>query len=137
MRSPDTPIVLINDTIAAAIRAVKRYDGLAQRLAPDDVVGCVDFAAVVVVAEDGRRDRLQLERTDVDPAAEDARKWRAALIELGHATGASHRARIARINRRAARQERVRERRPAIGGQRAEHRTNSSRDRADKVSIRI
>ena len=71
--------------------------------------------------------RLVLERPDVDPAAEHAAKRLAPLVKLRHAAHAGHRVEIARIDRRAAGQQGVRERRPAVVGQRAQAADRSRR----------
>ena len=69
-----------------------------------------------IACQRGRRRRLV--SSHIDPASENAMERLAALIKLRHAARAGCRTRIACIDRRAAGQERVRHRRPAMIGQR-------------------
>ena len=131
--------------VAVAISAGKwRRDAGAERLAPHDIIRRVDDAVQVVVAQHALFGLQLVTRRcrsarAVAVAVEHAIEWRprgrtARIVGHRIAVRISRiEIRIARVNRRAAGEERVRHRRPAVVGQRPKN-GSMARPSADQIA---
>ena len=97
---------------------VGQFDGFAQREVAEAEVA-VRFVGERVDDEVEIARFLEFVRADVDPAVHDAGKWFAALVVQRHAAHAGFRVEFARVDRRAAGQEGVRQQLAAVGQCRA------------------
>ena len=118
---PDSVVVGVDRAVAIAVCAFERGNAVAQRAAPNRVVAGVDAAIAVVVTGCEVGYALGLIRTEVDVndtvtgPVDHAAVGVAALIEALGRTGDQR----PTIERRAARQEGVGERRSAVVGERS------------------